>query len=140
MNPKARIVLDTNVFLVALAKNYKYHWIFEAIIQEKFDLYVSNEILTEYQEVIAKRYGLNHTDATLDFLLLLPNVHLITPYFKWNLIAKDEDDNKFVDCAFAANADYIITNDKHFQVLKHIDFPKVETLSAAAFTEQFYDL
>ena len=94
----------------------------------------------EYREVIAKRYSLNHTDATLDFLLLLPNVYLITPYFKWNLIVKDEDDNKFVDCAFAANADYIVTNDKHFQVLKHIDFPKLETLNAEAFTEQFYDL
>jgi DUF1016 N-terminal domain len=36
-----------------------------------------------------------------------------------------EDDNKFVDIAIASNADYIITNDKHFKILSKISFTKV---------------
>ena len=35
------------------------------------------------------------------------------------------DDNKFVDCAIAANADYLVTNDRDFSVLKKVEFPKI---------------
>lgn len=53
-----RLLLDTNVFLVSLAPNYKYHWIYQAIVRNKFELVISNEILMEYQEQIVFRYGL----------------------------------------------------------------------------------
>jgi len=137
MKTKLSIVLDTNVFLVSLAENYKYHWIFEALIAGHFQLNVTNEILLEYQEVIEKRYGLEQTGSTLDFLLLLPNVRLIARYFRWNLIEADKDDNKFVDCAITANADFVVSNDKHFNILATIDFPRVDVLKAKEFTLQF---
>lgn len=38
------------------------------------------------------------------------------------------DDNKFVDCAIAANAQFIVTEDHHYDVLKTIDFPKVNII------------
>ena len=38
------------------------------------------------------------------------------------------DDNKFVDCAIAANAKCIVSEDNHFNVLKFIPFPKVEVI------------
>ena len=49
------------------------------------------------------------------------------------MITNDADDNKFVDCAIAANADYIVTNDKHFQILQTVDFPKVNIISVEEF-------
>lgn len=137
MNNKLRIVLDTNILIVSFASHFKYYWIFEKLQNGEYDLFVSNEILTEYQEQMAKRFGLTTTDSSLDFLLLLSNVHLINPSFHWQLIIHDTDDNKFVDCAVAANADYIVTQDKHFQVLKDIDFPKVNILSIAEFEKLF---
>lgn len=137
MKAKLTLVLDTNVFLVCLAKTYKYYWIYEAILNEKFNFCVSNEILTEYQEVIEQRYGMDKTNETIDFLLLLPNVKLITPYYQWNLIEKDEDDNKFVDCAIAGNAHFLVSNDKHFKVLKRIQFPKVSLLRVEEFEQRF---
>lgn len=80
---KLRLVLDTNIFLVSLAVHSKYHWLYSALIANKFDLVVSNEILTEYQEQVAMRYGLDFTEASLDFLLLLPNVIQVNPSFLW---------------------------------------------------------
>ena len=94
---KLRLILDTNIFLVSLAPNFKYHWIYQALIKNKFDLVVSNEILIEYQEQICIRYGIERTDASLDFLLLLPNVILKNPSFLWQLVETDKDDNKFID-------------------------------------------
>ena len=93
----------------------------------------TNEILTEYQEKLVSRYGLKETEVTLDFLLLLPNINLVTPYYHWHLIEKDADDNKFVDCAIGGNADYLVTNDKDFNILKIIDFPKINVVSIDEF-------
>ena len=56
------------------------------------------------------------------------NVKFITPYYKFNLISSDTDDNKFVDCAIAANADYIVSEDAHFKILDNIPFPHVNLL------------
>jgi predicted nucleic acid-binding protein len=62
-----------------------------------------------------------------------PHAEPITVYFKWGLITADTDDNKFVDCALNAGADVIVTNDKHFNVLKNIDFPKINVIDIDAF-------
>jgi predicted nucleic acid-binding protein len=46
-----------------------------------------------------------------------------------NLIQNDKDDDKFVDCAIASNADAIITHDKHFNILKTIPFPSINIMN-----------
>ena len=45
----------------------------------------------------------------------------------------DKDDNKFADCAIAGNADYLVTNDSHFNVLKTIGFPKITIITIDEF-------
>ena len=52
---------------------------------------------------------------------------------KWNLITADPDDNKFVDCALNAGADYLVTNDHHFNILKSIDFPPIKVVDIETF-------
>ena len=61
------------------------------------------------------------------------NVEFIDPQFKLGLITNDTDDNKFVDCAFAANATFIVSQDHHFDVLKAIDFPKIDVIKLQSF-------
>ncbi|MCU0355179.1 MAG: PIN domain-containing protein [Cytophagales bacterium] len=63
----------------------------------------------------------------------MPGTELVTVFYNWRLIDKDPDDNKFVDCAVAANTDYLVTNDRHYNVLKKIDFPKVATIKLDKF-------
>lgn len=134
---RIRIVLDTNVFLVSLAPHYKYNWIYQAILKEKFDLVVSNEILTEYQEQIAIRYGIAYSDASLDFLLLLPNVILKNPSYLWQLVENDKDDNKFIDCYIASQSDLIVSNDKHIHQIKNSNFPQIFVLSYLEFEGKY---
>ena len=55
------------------------------------------------------------------------------PYFRWNLITSDPDDNKFVDCALNAGANYIVTNDKHFNRLKKVDIPNINIVDIDTF-------
>ena len=51
----------------------------------------------------------------------------------------DKDDDKFVDCAITANADYIVTEDSHFDHLKQIPFPKLNVLTLDEFLEERLD-
>ena len=72
----------------------------------------------------------------MNALLYNPYTSFISPYYKFNLISADPEDNKFVDCAIAANAKFIVTNDHHFDVLKHISFPRVEIINIEEFYSQ----
>lgn len=72
------------------------------------------------------------SESALGVIQNLPNVEFVTNYFKFNLL-KDEDDNKFVDCAIASNAQYIVSHDKDFNVLKNINFPKVIVINTKDF-------
>jgi putative PIN family toxin of toxin-antitoxin system len=102
MDNSLRLVLDTNVFLVSILPHHKYWWVFEGIINQQYDLLVSNDILTEYLEKCIQKYGTSLANERLDFLLEFSNVELVSPSYRWNLIENDPDDNKFVDCAIAA--------------------------------------
>lgn len=55
--------------------------------------------------------------------------------YAWNVISRDPDDNKFFDVAVAGNADYLVTNDLHFNEAKNEQFPKIEIISADKFLE-----
>ena len=128
-----RIVLDTNVLLVSISDRSPYHWIFAGLIQGRYELCVTTDILLEYAEVLEQHMGKIVRESVLGTLENLSNVHLITSYFRFDLIRKDRDDNKFVDCAIAANAHFLVTEDKDFQILKNIAFPKVDVLDIRTF-------
>ena len=127
------IVLDTNVLLVSLPSRSQYFPIYRALLDKQFHLCVSNEIITEYEEQIGKRLGIERAEVKFFELLNLDNVHFIDPTYQWKLIEADPDDNKFVDCAIASNADYLVTNDSHFNSLKKVPFPRVQIIDAAQF-------
>ena len=57
----------------------------------------------------------------------------VETFFRYGIIEADPDDNKFVDCALACGARYIVTEDKHFDILKEIDFPPVEVANLDEF-------
>lgn len=132
---RLRIVIDTNVLLVSLSSKSQYHWLFQKLLNNQFDLYVTTEILMEYEEIIALKYHPEVAKNVLRTLLKLPNVHKQSIYYRWQLIDADPDDNKFVDCAVSANAHYLVSHDKHFEVLKNITFPKIVVIKICEFKQ-----
>ena len=129
-----QVVIDTNVLWVSVSRRSSSHWIFKAILDGSISLCVTTDILEEYAEIMSLKLGVEASDAVLSVFDNLPNLIQITRYYRWHTIKVDPDDDKFVDCAIAANAICIVTEDKHFKVLKSLDFPKVETMTI----EQFY--
>ena len=132
---KLKVILDTNILLVSISEYSQYHWLFKALIDKKFNLYITNEILTEYEEIIGGKLSVDTANSVIRTLLELSNVFPTTIYYKTNYIAQDPDDNKFVDCAFASNCDLLVTNDKHFNIIKKLDFPRINIVKLHEFEE-----
>ncbi|QPH41703.1 putative toxin-antitoxin system toxin component, PIN family [Pedobacter endophyticus] len=130
-----RVVIDTNCLLASIPPKSKHYWLYQAFKDERFDWLISNEILTEYIEKLTDIYSENTAIVVYSILSVAPNVEFIEPFFKWQLIELDPDDNKFADLTIAGNADYLVTNDKHFNPLKSIDFPKINILSIDEFKQ-----
>ena len=87
------VVVDTNCLLRMIPLRSKYRSVWEAFLNEEYIICLSNDILSEYLEILTK----------------------------------------FVDCAIVASADYLVSEDNHFNVLKDIPFPKVNVITLEQF-------
>ena len=105
-------------------------------MNEEFDLCVTTDILIEYEEIIGRYLGKQLATNILQLIENSPNVKWVTSYYKWNLIKSDADDNKFVDCAIAADAKFLVSDDKHFKILDKITFPVVNVVNARLFLDE----
>jgi len=135
-----KVVIDTNVLLSSLAHSSEKRPIFDGLIEGKYTLAISNEIMEEYAEIIARKTTAVISKNVIQLLLSFDNVQQTNIFFKWNLIHKDPDDNKFVDCAISAGVRFVVSDDKHFRILKEIVFPYVEVITADEFLEELKQL
>lgn len=135
MPDRMRIVLDTNCLVASLSRHGEYYPVWKGLQTGQYVLCMSNDILEEYEEIIGILTSPEVARNVVNLLLKSKNVEFVDPYFRWSLITADHDDDKFVDCAFAANATYIVSDDKHFDVLKEISFPKIMVLKLKEFLE-----
>ena len=131
--PVNRIVLDTNCLLAILSRRGNYFPVWQGLHEGKYTLCVSNEILEEYEEIICSKTNPIIASNVIQMLINSPYVQSVDAYFHFHLIEQDKDDNKFVDCAIAANASFIVSEDAHFKHLKDIPFPYVEVIRLREF-------
>ena len=130
-----RVLIDTNNLLRSIPRKSRYRWLWDLFLNGKIELCVSTDILEEYAEIIIERTTLEIGQNVLRTILDAENLIRGEPTYFWRLIHSDHDDDKFVDCAVACSADYIVTEDKHFRVLSEIEFPKVVTISIDEFKD-----
>ena len=130
-----RIVLDTNVLVASISQKSPFHWVWKAFIEGKYQLCITTDILDEYAEIIERYFSVIDAENTLAQIMLGHNIIQIVRYYEWNAIEQDPDDDKFFDCAVAANAHYIVSEDKHFNILKKIPFPMVTRIKTVEFKE-----
>ena len=128
-----KVVLDTNILLSSISRKSPYNYILTALFDNKYELYVSTEILLEYEEKIIAIFDVQVAETLISALLMRSNVKKVETYFDLHLIENDIDDNKFVNCAFAGNVHFLVSNDKHFNILKTTPFPKIPLLSIIEF-------
>ena len=135
-----RVVLDTNCLLQAISRRSRFYPIWRDFIQGRYELCVTTEILDEYEEILSRYMSPVVGRMVVEAILRANNVVRVDAQFRFGLIESDPDDNKFVDCSIVANAEYIVTDDAHFDVLKDIPFPRVLVMTAESFLVELNQL
>lgn len=118
-----RVVLDANVITSALFSSVGPPAQILALLERGvFELVASEAILAEYERVlnypkVRNRHGLTD-DELARFLARLRQVAtLVEPGEMLAIVVDDPDDNKFLECAVAASAMYIVSGDRHLNGL-----------------------
>lgn len=123
-----KLVLDTNSLIQCVSRRSRYHDLWLSFIDGRNNICVTTEILNEYVEILQRETTENFASLVLEVILNNPHTLFINTFYKFNLISTDPDDNKFIDCAVAAQAKYIVTEDHHYDVLRHVEFPQVDII------------
>ena len=136
------VCLDTNVFLQIFGQRQPFYPILRSLLDGRITLAVSTPILLEYEEVTARLSG---KDRWRDIVMLLDllaelhgNIRRVEPQFRFGIITADPDDNKFSDCAIAAEAEFVITEDRHFDALKSAGY-KSQPMAPEGFVKLILD-
>lgn len=133
-----KVVLDANVWVSALLWGGKPAAVIKAAEEGKICIVTSEEIVGEISQVLtypklSKVYqtkDLRHEDL-MEAILKIVNFVKVTK--KFNVVLEHSADNKFIDCALAAGADYIVSGDKH--LLKIVSYKKTQILSVKEFLQ-----
>ena len=124
----ARLVIDTNCLLQCISRRSRYHDLWLSLLDGRNVLCVTTEILAEYAEIIEQKSSPKFSELALNVITNNPYTLFVTPYYHFKLIVADPDDDKFVDCAVASNAKFIVTEDGHYDVLRGLDFPRIDVV------------
>ena len=132
--PKA--VLDANVWVSALLWGGKPAEIIKAAENHKISIVLSEEIIKELSQVLAypklkkvyKAEGLSQEDL-MEAVLKIGKFVKTTK--KLNVVEEHPADDKFIECALAAGAEYIVSGDKH--LLKIANYKKIQILTVNEF-------
>mgnify|MGYP001791903502 CR=1 FL=1 len=111
-----RVVLDTNVLVSAHLNDegYEKH-VLDLALAGKIEIAVSQEILAEYEDVLRRpKFAIAARQVTKSLRLLVTAARRVNPRRRLTA-ARDPDDNRFLECAEAGRADYLVTgNKRHF--------------------------
>jgi len=114
MTEKLRVILDTNIFVASIWRGGKSKKIIHSWKSGRIQLVISPAVLREYRFILGKfRSKKDKMAGILGDLSDSSITLLVKPSRRVNLVKDDPDDNKFLECAEAGNADYIVTSDRH---------------------------
>ncbi len=134
------VCIDTNVLLQGGKAGHPFSEIFSAWLQRKFLWAFSNDILVEYEEIITRQSGRRRWLQLLRVLDLAEAqgglLIKVQPSFQFHIVTLDPDDNKFTDCAITIGADFLITENHHFDPLKSAGY-KPQPITPQDFIHRF---
>jgi hypothetical protein len=134
-----RIIIDTNVLISALIqKSYPNFILFHCILENRFEVCISEELLEEYLEVINRPKFSKYPDFLIKAELVISQIESIAskyyPRDRFETIA-DKADNRLLELAYESNADFLITGNSNDFTMT--EFRGTKILSPKEFWDQF---
>ena len=114
-----RVVLDTNVIVSGLNFPGNERLVLELAFRGRFELYLSNFILNEVAGVLERKFDWNEERSAQALNALRNAASIIDPQRLPDMVQAGHPDNRILECAVAANAQYLVTGDrKHLMPLE----------------------
>jgi len=108
-----RIVLDTNVVISALAfPGSKPDEILARIRRGEIELFISEFILSELGRVLEDKFRFTRRETEARLHAIRNIAKLVAPTERIAVVAAKDDDNRILECALAAQAEFLVTGDK----------------------------
>lgn len=114
-----RVVFDTNIYISALAiPGGNAEEAYLEAVHGAFDLYTSVAILTETARVLQTKFDWAQ-DKVREAVQTISQVSIVLRPRPTLHILDDEPDNRILECAIAAQAEFVVSGDRHLLALKH---------------------
>lgn len=107
-----RVVLDTNVIVSGLNFPGNERMVLELALRGRFELFLSWFILGEVSGVLTRKFGWDQERAVRAISALQNAAAIVEPPRLVEIIEGGHADNRVLECAAAANADYLVTGDR----------------------------
>ena len=133
------LVIDANSLVQMIPSISKHHWLWTYFLEGKYHWAFTTDILLEYEEVFSRWSPINVVHNVIRTIADHPKGVEIEPFYFWKMVDKDKDDNKYIDCAIAASADCLVSNDRHFKVLHNAEFPGIRWLKIDEVKPSMFD-
>ncbi len=128
-----KAVLDSNVIIFGIVFGGKPRKLLQLIIEGRVYLHISKEIIDEILEILEIKFNFSKKTLLAIENELSSTANVVEPEIKIDLIKEDTDDNKILECAAAADCDYIISGDHHLLSLEK--YQAIEIMSVSDFLE-----
>ena len=113
-----RIVIDTNILISALGWNSKPEECLNLVLNQEIDAFATQPMIDELSKVLEyDKFNFSEEEKQKFLKIIVSEFHFTNPE-KSIEASEDPDDNKFLECALSANADYIISGDSDLLKLK----------------------
>lgn len=138
MKVKSKVVFDTNIFISAIIFGGNPRQCLELAREGQIRLFVSKSILLELVKKLEEKFSWEDADIKEVIIGISEFAQLVEPKERTNIIKQDPPDNRILECAKEAKADYIISGDrKHLLSLQK--FEGIPIISAHEFLKIFYE-
>lgn len=116
-----KLVLDTNVYIAAFLQKGLASDILTLGEESKIEIFISLEILKEIVDKLEKKFKVDEERTSKFISVVGRSTNRVSPTKNLDIIKVDPDDNMFLECAVEANANLIVTMDKHLLKLKSFE-------------------
>jgi putative PIN family toxin of toxin-antitoxin system len=131
-----KVVLDTNVIISGfIFAGSKPAGILDLLVSADITNFISTHIIEETRNILLRKFSWTENEAATACLWLKAFSEVVNPKVRLSIVSQDDPDNRILECALEAKADFIITGDRHLLNLRtHQD---IRILAPAAFLDLF---
>ena len=124
-----RLVLDTNVLLSVLVfPGSKPDQVLQRVRRGEVEVFLSPFILAELERILRDKFRFTKRQTDERVRVIRRMATLVEPTDRIALVVAKDDDNRILECAVAARADYLVTGDKeHLLPLRSIGETQIVT-------------